>query len=257
MAQYWEMHYCIFVEHAMQSPSVTCSVTARSPFKEGNIQSIYKYWKDTCCLQMSESLSVELEVMHKHVQWGQLWTGKLLELVDIKGLAWLEELCGVWLESNRYRNSPRYPCKKHATCCETQVIYLAVQREGQLRQTLWTGGNKVIRASLHWEPSRILGNQARDTGWHGTSLGRRRKKSSLNLHSPLHCLWRRRRRFQTQTVMTSLRWMRDTLLSKGSQFVLTCKLYKVAPKQVARVPGFPFPLFLFCVRILLHNLDWP
>lgn len=58
----------VFVEHAMQSPSVTCSVTARSPFKEGNIQSIYKYWKDTCCLQMSESLSVELEVMHKHVQ---------------------------------------------------------------------------------------------------------------------------------------------------------------------------------------------
>lgn len=48
--------------------TVTCSVTARSPFKEGNIQSIYKYRKDACCLQMSESLSIELEVMHKRVQ---------------------------------------------------------------------------------------------------------------------------------------------------------------------------------------------
>lgn len=142
MAQYWEMHYCIFVEHAMQSPSVTCSVTTRNPFKEGNIQSIYKYWKDACCLQMSESLSIELEVMHKHVQWVQLWTGKLLELVDTKDLAWLEELWGVWLESNRYRNAPRYPCKKHATCRETQVIYLAVQREGQLRQTLLDWGEQ-------------------------------------------------------------------------------------------------------------------
>lgn len=79
----------------MQSPSVICSVTARRPFKEGNIQSIYKYWKDACCLQASESLSVELEVKYKHAQWVQLWTGKLLELVDTKGMAWFEEPCGV------------------------------------------------------------------------------------------------------------------------------------------------------------------
>lgn len=71
------------------------------------------------------------------------------------------------LESNGYRNAPRYPCKKPATCHETQVIYLAVQRERQLRHRhYWTGGNKAIRASLHWEPSRILVNQARDTEWH-------------------------------------------------------------------------------------------
>lgn len=69
------------------------------------------------------------------------------------------------LESNRYRNAPRYPCKKPASCHETLVNNLAVQREGQLRHRhYWTGGNKAIRASLHWEPSRMLGNQARDTG---------------------------------------------------------------------------------------------
>lgn len=58
------MHCCVFVDHAVQSPSIICSVTARRPFKEGNIQSVYKYWKDACCLQTSENLSIELEVKH-------------------------------------------------------------------------------------------------------------------------------------------------------------------------------------------------
>lgn len=48
------------------------------------------------------------------------------------------------------------------------------------------------------------------------SFGRRRRRNSHSQRSLPPCLWRRRRRFQIQTVMTSLRWTPGTSLSKAS-----------------------------------------
>jgi hypothetical protein len=50
----------------------------------------------------------------------------------------------------------------------------------------------------------------------GSSLGRKRRRSSHSQHSLPPCPWRRRKRFQIQTVTMSLRWTHGTSLSKGS-----------------------------------------
>lgn len=71
------------------------------------------------------------------------------------------------LESNRYRNAPRYPCKKPASCHETQVNNLAVQREGQLRHRLdWGEQGYTSISSLGAQQDARESSQGYWVTWH-------------------------------------------------------------------------------------------